>query len=118
MTVLEDCIFCKLANGGLPCDFLYEDDDLVAFRDISPKAPVHVLIIPKQHIASLAEVTPAQEAVLGRICLVAQKLAESLGCAESGYRLLTNCRADSGQEVPHLHFHLIGGQFLGPFCTE
>ncbi len=113
----EDCIFCKLANGVIPTDLLYEDDDVAAFRDISPRQPVHILIIPKAHIPSLAEIAPEHQALLGKICLVAQRLAEENGVAESGYRLLTNCRADSGQEVPHLHFHLIGGQFLGPFCS-
>ncbi|MCR4963057.1 MAG: histidine triad nucleotide-binding protein [Firmicutes bacterium] len=113
----DDCIFCKLASGAIPTDFLYEDEDVAAFRDISPRQPVHILIIPKAHIPSLADITPEHQALLGKICLVAKKLAAENGVAESGYRLLTNCGADSGQEVPHLHFHLIGGQYLGPFCS-
>ena len=115
---MEDCIFCKIASGIIPSDFLYEDNDVVAFKDISPRAPVHILIIPKKHIASLAEITQDDSALMGKICYVASKLAEVAGCAESGYRLLTNCRADSGQEVPHIHFHLVGGHFLGAFTEE
>ncbi|MEG1661867.1 MAG: histidine triad nucleotide-binding protein, partial [Clostridiales bacterium] len=102
---MDNCIFCKIAAGEIASDFLYEDEQLVAFRDISPKAPMHILIIPKKHLPSLAEASPEDQALLGKICLVARDLAEAAGYSESGYRLLTNCREDSGQEVPHLHFH-------------
>ena len=112
---MEDCIFCRIAAGQIPSDFLYEDDEVVAFRDINPRAPVHVLIIPKKHIASLAQVEEGDAALLGRMCLAARQLAEQLGVAQSGYRLISNCGKDSGQEVAHLHFHLLGGQILGLF---
>ncbi|MCL2496090.1 MAG: histidine triad nucleotide-binding protein [Clostridiales bacterium] len=114
---MENCIFCRIAAGQIPANFLYEDEDIAAFRDINPRAPVHVLIIPKKHIASLAEIEEADTALLGRICLVARQLAENEGIAASGYRLISNCGTDSGQEVAHLHFHLLGGQFLGAFTT-
>jgi len=115
--IMENCIFCRIAAGHLPADFLYEDEEIVAFRDISPRAPVHILIIPKKHIASLAEIEETDTALLGRMCLVASRLAEREGIAATGYRLISNCGADSGQEVAHLHFHLLGGQFLGAFTT-
>ncbi len=115
---MEDCLFCKIANSEISCDFVYEDEDIVAFKDIHPRAPVHLLLLPKKHIASLAETTEADIALLGKINFVAQKLAEQFNIDQSGYRLLTNCRGDSGQEVPHIHYHLIGGHFLGAFTEE
>ncbi|MCL1905635.1 MAG: histidine triad nucleotide-binding protein [Clostridiales bacterium] len=115
---MDDCIFCRIAAGQIPSEFLYEDDEIAAFKDISPRAPVHILIIPKKHISSLAEAKKEDEALLGRICLVASRLAESEGIAKSGYRIISNSGADSGQEVAHLHFHLLGGRFLGRFAEE
>lgn len=109
---MSDCIFCKLASGQIPCAFLYQDEDLVAFRDIAPQAPTHVLIVPRSHIAGLNELEPAHQALLGRIPLVAAALAKELGIAESGYRLVTNCGSDGGQTVHHLHTHLLGGRSL------
>jgi histidine triad (HIT) family protein len=111
----ENCIFCRIAANEFNTPLLYEDEDIIAFKDIQPHAPVHVLIIPRRHIPDLASMGAGDIELLGRMNYVAIKLAEQLDIAESGYRLLTNCRADSGQEVPHLHFHLIGGKFLGPF---
>ena len=115
---MEDCIFCRIATGQIPADFLYQDEDIVAFRDINPKAPAHILIIPKKHLTSLAEVTEEDTSLLGRMCLAANQLAKLEGIAATGYRLVCNCGKDSGQEVAHLHFHLLGGHFLGAFATE
>jgi len=115
---MEDCIFCRIASGQIPSDFLYEDGEIVAFRDIHPRAPVHILIIPKKHLTSLADVKEEDEALLGRMCLIASKLAEEQGIAQSGYRLISNSGKNSGQEVAHLHFHLLGGHFLGAFAQE
>ena len=111
---MTDCIFCKMAAGEIKPDVVYEDDQILAFRDIAPKANVHVLIIPKKHLTCVAEAEESDLVLLGKIQLVAKQIAEQLGVAESGYRLVTNCRADSGQEVPHLHYHLLGGNKLGP----
>jgi len=116
--IRSNCIFCRIADRDIPSPLLYEDEDVVAFADLNPRAPVHILIIPRKHIASLAEVGAEDAALLGKIALVAKQLAEEHGIAESGYRLLTNCRADSGQEVPHLHYHLVGGRPLGMFVEE
>lgn len=115
---MDDCIFCRIAKGDIPSDLLYEDEQIVAFADINPRAPVHILIIPKQHLSALAELMPEHEPLLGRMCVVAARLAEQAGIAESGYRLLSNCGKNSGQEVAHLHFHLLGGHFLGAFVEE
>ena len=107
-----DCIFCKIIKGEIPSKKVYEDELVYAFNDINPTAPVHVLIIPKQHISSVNEVTPENSAVISRIYEVAAKLASELGIAESGYRIVSNTGADSGQTVFHLHFHLLGGTKL------
>ena len=113
---MEDCIFCRIASGQITNTFLHEDCEIVAFRDINPRAPVHILIIPKKHITSLAQVEEEDVVLLGRICLIARRLAESEGIAQTGYRLISNCGKDSGQEVAHLHFHLLGGRLLGIFA--
>jgi histidine triad (HIT) family protein len=104
-----NCLFCRIAAKQIPSNIVYEDDQVVAFKDISPQVPVHVLIVPKVHIASLNELTPAQSMVLGHIALVAQELAKVAGVAESGWRLVTNCGPHAGQTVFHLHVHLLGG---------
>ncbi len=115
---MADCIFCKIANHELDTNILYEDQHLIAIYDINPKAPKHVLIIPKLHIASLAQAKEEHVQLLGQINYRAAKLAEELGIAADGYRLITNIGANSGQEVPHLHYHLIGGKALGSFVGE
>ncbi len=107
-----DCLFCKIINGEIPSKKVYEDDTVYAFYDISPMAPVHVLIIPKLHIASVNEVTEENSAVIAHIYEVAAKLAKELGIAEDGYRVVSNCGANAGQTVFHLHFHLLGGAKL------
>ena len=105
-----DCLFCKIINKEIPSDIVYEDDDVLAFNDIEPKAPVHVLVIPKKHIASLNELTEADSALLMKIMLVIQKIAQDKNIAESGYRVVNNCGEQGGQTVVHLHFHLVGGR--------
>ena len=107
-----DCIFCKIISGDIPSKKVYEDESVYAFYDINPMAPVHVLIIPKQHIASINEVTAENSSVIAHIYEVAAKLAAELGIAESGYRVVSNCGADAGQTVFHLHFHRLGGTKL------
>lgn len=107
-----DCLFCKIINGEIPSKKVYEDDEVFAFFDISPMAPVHVLIVPKQHISSMNEITSENSAVISHIFEVASRLADELGISESGYRVVSNCGADAGQTVFHLHFHLLGGTAL------
>ena len=104
-----DCIFCKIIVGEIPSQKVYEDETVYAFKDINPMAPVHVLIVPKQHIASVNEVTAENSAVIAHIYEVASQLAKELGVAEDGYRIVTNCGKNAGQTVFHLHFHLLGG---------
>jgi histidine triad (HIT) family protein len=109
---MEDCLFCKIAAGEMPTEPLYEDDEIVAFADISPQAPVHVLIIPKKHLAHVDELGDEDAALAGRLIMTAQRLARKLGVAASGYRLVLNTGADATQTVPHLHLHLLGGRRL------
>lgn len=108
----DNCIFCKIAAGEIPGRKVYEDDEIFVFDDIHPWAPVHFLMIPKAHIASMAQVGPEHEALLGRMMVLAPRLALEKGCKpypEGGFRLVTNTGAEGGQEVHHLHFHVIGG---------
>ena len=107
-----DCIFCKIVAGEIPSKKAYEDDVCLAFYDLEPQAPVHVLLIPKQHIGSISEITEANSAVVAHIFEVAGRLAKELGL-ENGYRVVSNCGEDGGQSVPHLHFHLLGGRAMG-----
>lgn len=112
---MEDCIFCKIINKEIPTNPVYEDDKILAFNDIDPKAPVHILIIPKKHMGSVLEVNAEDKELIGHIHYVAAELARKMGIAESGFRLSTNCNQDAGQVVFHLHFHLLGGKKLGSF---
>lgn len=109
---MEKCLFCDIASGKIPADIVYHDEDLLAFRDIHPLAPVHIIIIPRAHISSLAEVDEQREGLLGRLILLAVKLAEKEGIALKGYRLAINCGPEGGQVIPHLHLHLLGGRKL------
>jgi len=111
---MDDCIFCKIAAGELDAKLLYEDDVVVAFADVSPQAPVHALVVPKKHLASVEEAGREDRELLGHMIHAAQKLARDLGVAESGYRLVINTGADATQTVPHLHMHLLGGRALEP----
>ena len=110
---MEDCIFCKIIKGEIPSTKVYEDDEILAFRDINPVAPVHVLVIPKKHITSLAKLTPEDEAVVGKIYTVIKNIAKQEGILEKGFRVIVNCGEDGGQVVKHVHFHLLGGKKLG-----
>jgi histidine triad (HIT) family protein len=107
-----DCLFCKVASGEIPATLVHEDDRLVAFRDIGPQAPVHILVIPREHIASLEAAADDHEDLLGAMLLVARDLARAEGIAEDGYRTVLNVGADGGQTVLHIHLHLIGGRAL------
>lgn len=109
----DDCLFCRIASGSLASTKVYEDDDVVAFNDIHPAAPIHVLLIPRKHIASLADVEAGDEKLVGELVRRAKILAEELGVAANGYRLVFNIRKHAGQVVDHLHLHLIGGKQLG-----
>jgi histidine triad (HIT) family protein len=109
----SDCLFCKIARGDIPATLVHEDERVVAFRDIHPQAPVHILLIPREHVASLDAVDAGHEGLLGRLLLVARDLARSEGMAEDGYRTVLNVGADGGQTVHHLHVHLLGGRSLG-----
>lgn len=108
----EDCIFCKIANKQIPSDLVYEDDRVVAFKDLNPVAPVHILIVPKDHKLNLSEYTGDDEALLGHILIVAAHIAREAGLEESGYRVITNAGPNAGQSVMHTHFHLLGGRKL------
>ncbi len=108
-----DCIFCKIAKGEMKADIVYEDDQVVAFRDLNPQAPVHILIIPRKHIPSLDGLWDQDANIVGRIATVARDIARKLGVSEDGYRLVNNCGEQAGQTVLHLHFHLLGGRNLG-----
>ncbi|SEI40556.1 histidine triad (HIT) family protein [Allopseudospirillum japonicum] len=107
-----DCIFCKLVKGELPADILYQDDEVMAFRDIDPKAPHHFLVIPKRHIATLNDLTPEDAALVGRLQVTAAQLAKEYGFDESGYRVVMNCNQDGGQTVWHIHMHVLAGRTL------
>lgn len=110
---MENCIFCKIIAGEIPSTIVYEDEKVLAFNDINPVAPVHVVIVPREHIANVNELTPENASIVGDIHLAAKKIAEKLNIADKGYRLINNCGADAGQTVFHLHYHLIGGLKLG-----
>ena len=109
---VADCLFCKIALREIPSEIAYEDDEVIAFKDIQPIAPVHLIIIPKNHLCSLNDVTPEYETLIGHLFGVIRRLAEEFGVNESGYRVVTNTGTDGGQVVGHLHFHLLGGQAL------
>ena len=109
----DDCLFCKIANGDFNTEFVYEDDEVVAFRDLNPQASTHILVIPRQHIATLNEIDAQNSAIIGKIYIAAKEIAASEGLAERGYRAVMNCNADAGQTVFHIHLHLLGGKPMG-----
>lgn len=110
---MTDCVFCSIAAGAIPAKKLYEDEDVVAFNDVAPQAPVHVLVTPKAHIASLNQSDALSDETLAKLVRVAVKLAGELGLKERGYRIVSNCGLDACQSVPHLHIHLLGGRAMG-----
>ena len=109
---MADCIFCKIISGEIPSSKVYDDETVMAFNDVSPEAPVHVLIVPKAHISSANDITEENAQVVSKIFLAAKKIAEDMNIAEDGYRIVNNCGENGGQSVKHLHFHLIGGRSL------
>ncbi|MFK8080202.1 MAG: HIT domain-containing protein [Granulosicoccus sp.] len=115
---VEETIFSKIIRKELPSDMLYQDELVTAFRDISPRLPTHVLIIPNRHIPTIDDVTEADEAALGRMLTVARRIARDEGINENGYRLIINCGDHGRQEVPHIHMHLLGGRDVGPMITR
>ncbi|MDX5333479.1 MAG: histidine triad nucleotide-binding protein [Gammaproteobacteria bacterium] len=110
---MSDCIFCKIAAGEIPADVVYQDDDVIAFRDLNPQAPTHVLVIPRKHIETLHHAGQDDAELMGRLFLGAQRVAEVDGIAGSGYRTVVNCGAGAGQSVFHVHLHVLGGRALG-----
>ena len=110
---MEDCLFCKIIKGEIPSNKVYEDEEILAFKDINPVAPIHILVIPKKHIDSLAHMEKEDEIIVGKIYGVINKIAKEQGFKENGYRVIVNCGKDAGQEVMHLHFHLLAGTKFG-----
>lgn len=106
----EECLFCKIVRGDIPSEKVYEDDLLIAFKDIEPQAPFHFLLVPRQHIRSVLNLTEEHDALLGRVYRVANKIARDFGFAGEGFRLVNNCNEKGGQSVWHIHFHLLGGR--------
>ena len=109
---MEDCVFCKIINGEIPSTKLYEDDRVLAFKDINPEAPVHFLVVPKEHIASANELNEDNANIVAHIFKVINKLVVETKIADSGYRIINNCGKDGGQTVNHIHFHVLGGKTL------
>ena len=110
---MEDCLFCKIIKGEIPSDKVYEDDEILAFKDINPAAPIHILVIPKKHISCLLDLEEADFELVGKIQKVINKLAKQLNIEKEGFRVIVNCGKDAGQEVMHLHYHLLAGKKLG-----
>ena len=104
---MSDCLFCKIRDGEIPGDIVFEDDDVLAFNDVDPQAPVHVLIIPKKHIPTVNDLSAADEAVMGKLFSAAKKIASKLGVSDDGYRVVINCNEKAGQIIFHIHLHLI-----------
>lgn len=112
---MDDCIFCKLANGVIPTQLIYEDEHVVAFHDLHPVAPVHVLVMPRVHVRNIADLAdhPEGEAIMGQVLRAIPQVARIVGVDHQGYRIINNCGHNGGQTIDHVHFHLIGGQHLG-----
>lgn len=110
---MDDCIFCKIIGKEMSSEIVYEDERILAFKDIHPAAPIHILVIPKKHIPSLTEITKEDESIIGEIYTIINSIAEQQGVKDKGYRVIVNCGKDGGQEVGHLHFHLLAGTQLG-----
>jgi histidine triad (HIT) family protein len=108
-----DCIFCRIAAGEIPAGIVYQDDALVAFRDIYPQAPVHLLVVPREHVASLDDLSDGHAALAGRLLTAVPKVVAAVGGLENGYRVIANTGPDAGQTVHHLHLHILGGRALG-----
>jgi histidine triad (HIT) family protein len=111
---MSDCVFCKIINREIPSQIVYEDKDIIAFKDIQPVAPVHVLLVTKTHIESIKDINEDNGNLIISLHLAANKVAQKMGIYDKGYRLINNCGTDAGQTVKHIHYHLIGGKCLGP----
>lgn len=111
---MEDCIFCKIIKKEIPSKIVYEDDDVLAFEDINPVAPVHILVIPKKHIDSVMQIDEIDEQLVGKMYSAIKKIANQLNLSQNGFRVITNCGEDAGQIIHHIHFHVLGGKHLGP----
>ncbi|HXX53170.1 MAG TPA: histidine triad nucleotide-binding protein [Thermodesulfovibrionales bacterium] len=109
---MSDCIFCRIVERKIPSKIVYEDETALAFKDINPQAPVHVLVIPKRHIPRVLDLGEEDHDLVGHLLMVANKIARDEGIAERGFRIVTNCNPESGQEVYHIHFHLLGGRYM------
>lgn len=105
-----ECIFCKIINGEIPAEIIYQDEQVIAFDDLYPQAPVHKLIVPRKHIATLNDINPKDKELMGHMLYISKQLAEQLNIAKNGYRTLLNCNIDGGQAVFHIHLHLLGGR--------
>lgn len=110
---MEECLFCKIIRKEIPADIVYEDEEILAFKDIQPAAPIHILVIPKKHIESINEIKEEDEALIGKIYTKIKQIAQMQGVKDTGYRVIVNCGKDAGQEVMHLHYHLLAGKKLG-----
>lgn len=110
---MNDCIFCKIVNGDIPSNKVYEDEMVLAFKDINPQMPIHIIVIPKKHIESIADLTVEDEIVVGKIFTAINKIAKDLGITNTGFRVISNCGEDAGQTVKHLHFHILAGEKMG-----
>ena len=110
---MSDCLFCRIAAGDISSEIIYQDDEVVAFRDINPQAPQHILIIPRRHIETILDLTNDDNELIGHMMLTAGRIARDLGLSERGYRLVFNCKRDGGQDVYHIHLHLLGGRRMG-----
>lgn len=109
----DDCIFCQIASGKSPATIEFQDDEVIAFRDVNPKTQVHILIVPKKHISSIEDMTPEDDCLIGKLTRVSRDIARKQGLSDNGYRLVFNVGRHSGQVVDHIHLHLLGGQPLG-----
>lgn len=110
---MNACIFCKIINGDIPSTKVYEDDLVLAFKDINPQMPVHIIVIPKKHIESIADLKENDEVVVGKIFTAINKIAHDIGIDKNGFRVISNCGEDAGQTVKHLHFHILAGEKMG-----
>ena len=110
---MSDCLFCKMVAGAIKPDIVYEDEDILAFRDVNPQAPVHILVIPKKHISTLNDLQEEDAYLMGKLLLTAKQVAKQENISEYGYRSLINCNAGAGQSVFHIHLHLLGGRSMG-----
>ena len=110
---MTDCLFCKIINGEIPSEKVYEDDKVYAFRDVNPQAPIHFLVVPKEHISSALELKDSNKDVVGHVFMVVSEIAKDMGFDKSGFRIVNNCGKDGGQTVGHLHFHVLAGRNIG-----